>query len=113
MDATEYQKLAGRTLVTDPDTQLTQEEFMQLWNVVGLGGEVGEVTELFKKAIFHKHKLDKSQVKKELGDVCWYLAALAGSCGLDLSDIMEQNIEKLKARYPDGFDYAKSKHNDF
>lgn len=47
---------------------------------------------------------------KELGDVSWYLALTAYAIGYDLEDIFRMNIEKLKARYPDGFDADHSLH---
>ena len=47
---------------------------------------------------------------KELGDVLWYVAVTADAYGLDLDDIAEANIAKLKARYPEGFDTARSRN---
>ncbi len=75
---------------------------------LGLGGESGEVQDLIKKHLGHGHDLDKEKVKKELGDVLWYVAAIAGALGLKLSDVANANIEKLRKRYPDGFDPKRS-----
>lgn len=44
----------------------------------------------------------------ELGDVCWYLALAADAIGFDLESVMQMNLEKLRARYPDGFDPERS-----
>lgn len=49
---------------------------------------------------------------KELGDVAWYLAVSANAIGYDLETIMQMNVDKLKARYPDGFDAEHSLHRD-
>lgn len=103
MDTYEYQKAAERTLIDGSDVILADHEKMILWAAIGLAGETGEVCEAIKKGILHQHGLDLSKVFKELGDVCWYLAALCTKCGFDLGDVMEMNIEKLMIRYPDGF----------
>jgi NTP pyrophosphatase (non-canonical NTP hydrolase) len=103
MDVNDYQKNASRTLLEKPDFTLDDKETMIIWNALGLVGEAGEVSELIKKSIFHQHGLDIQKLEKELGDVLWYVAALSTTLGLNLSDLMEKNILKLKERYPDGF----------
>ncbi|MBS4195354.1 nucleoside triphosphate pyrophosphohydrolase family protein [Lederbergia citri] len=70
---------------------------------LGIAGEAGEVADLIKKSMFHGHNVDKDEIKKELGDVMWYLSQIARLAGLTLEEIAEANIEKLKKRYPDGF----------
>lgn len=108
MDASEYQRLAARTLIDEPDFQISNSDFMIVWNALGLAGEAGEVADTIKKGILHQHGLDKDKAKKELGDVCWYIAALCSKLGFDLADVMTANIEKLKVRYPDGYKPADS-----
>lgn len=112
MPATEYQQLAARTLVNAPVEPFTNEESMLLWNAIGLAGEAGEVADAIKKGVCHRHGIDKDALKKELGDVLWYVAGIATELGLDLGEIMKANIEKLKARYPEGFSVEESHHND-
>lgn len=114
MDANRYQKQAARTLIDHPDFGLRGGELMVIWNAVGLAGETGEVVDLIKKAIFHKHGLDMDALEKELGDVCWYLAALCTKLDLNLADVMKENIDKLRQRYPDGFDFeaSRNRHGD-
>lgn len=75
---------------------------------MGLSGEVGELNDILKKWVFHGHEMEEEKVKKEIGDVCWYVALVCESFGFELSEIMHMNIEKLKARYPEGFDPQKS-----
>lgn len=82
--------------------------FALAWNALGLTGEAGEVADLIKKVIGHGHALDVEKLKLELGDVLWYIAALANDLGITLQDIAEANIEKLKKRYPNGFQRADS-----
>lgn len=55
---------------------------------------------------------DLKLMAKELGDVAWYLAVSANAIGYDLETIMQMNMDKLKARYPDGFDAEHSLHRN-
>jgi NTP pyrophosphatase (non-canonical NTP hydrolase) len=110
MDADTYQSLAVRTLVKEPEAPLSIKETMLVWGAVGLAGEAGEVTEVVKKAVFHRHPLDIDKLRKELGDVLWYLSAICQISGIELSEVMEANIEKLKQRYPNGFNSGDSLH---
>jgi len=75
---------------------------------LGLSGEAGEVTDYIKKVLYHGHKLEKSVLCKELGDVMWYIAALADAAGLTLEEVARVNIDKLRTRYPDGFSHERS-----
>lgn len=77
---------------------------------LGLSGEVGEFNDMIKKWIFHEKPLDIEHAKKEAGDICWYLAMLCESFGWDLEEIVQLNIDKLKARYPEGFDVERASH---
>lgn len=70
---------------------------------LGLSGEVGEFNDMIKKWIFHEKPFDEVHAKKELGDVMWYVAMMCYSFGWDLDEIMQMNVDKLKARYPQGF----------
>lgn len=79
---------------------------MQLQTAVfalGLAGEAGEVADYLKKVIGHGHDFDRETLVKELGDVLWYLAALAYQHQISLAEVAEANIEKLQKRYPEGF----------
>ena len=105
MELDEYQQLAARTLGGDR----THEQ--QLANAaLGLTGEAGEVAEVIKKHLFHATPLDRDAIKKELGDCLWYIAAFGTVLGLSLDDIAKENVEKLRRRYPDGFDTERSRN---
>jgi NTP pyrophosphatase (non-canonical NTP hydrolase) len=78
---------------------------------LGLTGEAGEVAELLKKGLGHDHGIDREKLKKELGDVLWYVAVLAWYNDTTLAEVMQQNIDKLLARYPRGFTVEESKHH--
>lgn len=98
MQVNEYQKLAVRTA-----------NIVNIVNAaLGLCGEAGEVADLVKKWQYQGHNLDKKKVIEELGDVCWYVAVASEALGIDLEEVMRRNVEKLKARYPSGFDVNNS-----
>lgn len=106
MTINEYQTAALRTAQTD---KLTARELL-LNSALGLCGESGEVADLLKKYHFQGHNLNLDHVAKELGDIAWYLAVGAYSIGYDLEKILQMNVDKLKARYPDGFSADRSLH---
>lgn len=112
MNADEYQKLAGRTLIAKPDAEYTTLELMLAWNAIGLAGEAGEVADTIKKAVFHRHPLDRIELIKELGDVLWYVAALCSKMEIPMSEVMQANVEKLRRRYPDGYTAEASLKRD-
>lgn len=70
---------------------------------IGLCGEAGEVADLLKKHLFQERSLDIGKVKEEMGDVVWYLSYLSLALGIDMNSVIQGNMEKLMARYPDGF----------
>lgn len=105
MTGNEYQALAMRTSnkSLSPDDSLAN-------GVMGLCGESGECADMVKKLFFQGRELDVSHFSKELGDVLWYIALCCESLGLQMDDVMQQNVDKLSARYPDGFDSYRSQH---
>lgn len=98
-----YIKKAVRTVNED----LTRKELI-LNGALGLCGESGEVADIIKKHAFQGHVLDLDKLKDELGDVFWYIALLCDVCGFTFEEIQEHNIDKLKKRYPEGFEEEKS-----
>ena len=102
LTAHDYQIAALRT------ANSFDEDDLVLNGALGLSGETGEVADHIKKFRFQGHDLDKEYLAKELGDVCWYIAILAKGIGYDLATIMEMNIDKLKKRYPNGFEVSRS-----
>ena len=77
---------------------------------LGLTGEAGEFADLIKKINFHGHAKDTEHLIKELGDVLWYVVLAAQILDVDLETIMKKNIDKLLARYPNGFSEERSKN---
>lgn len=78
--------------------------------LMGLNGEDGECIDILKKHLYQGHAFDSEHMAKELGDVAWYLAISAEAIGYDLETIFQMNIDKFRARYPDGFDADHSLH---
>lgn len=103
MTINEYQKLAMRTL----NPSLDKRDVL-INGVMGLCGESGEAIDLVKKHLAQGHELNREALLKELGDIAWYLAETAYALDASLEDVLAGNIEKLKRRYPDGFDEEKS-----
>ena len=109
MNINEYQKLASRTLIDKPQHEISDKEIMIVWFATGLAGESGEVVDHIKKGIFHQHGIERDKIKKELGDVLWYVAGLCTKLGMSMEEVMIDNIQKLELRYPDGFNSEDSK----
>ena len=103
MTINEYQSLAMRTL----NHELDRKDVL-INSVMGLCGESGEAIDIVKKWLAQGHELDKEHLAKELGDVAWYLAEAATALNIPLEEIFEANIEKLKKRYPEGFQAERS-----
>ncbi|MDO4528746.1 MAG: nucleoside triphosphate pyrophosphohydrolase family protein [bacterium] len=104
MTGNEYQRLAARTI----NTALTAAE-TEAHALYGMAAEVGELQGIYQK-VFQGHPFDEGHVKKELGDIIWMVAEYCTASGWDLGDIMQLNIDKLRVRYPAGFDADHSKH---
>lgn len=100
MNANEYQRKAMRTA--------THKCYDLANAALGLTGEAGEVADIIKKHLYQGHDLYPSEVIEELGDVIWYVALMADYFNVTLGFVMQQNITKLKARYPEGFDPVRS-----
>lgn len=96
MNFDEYQALAKTTAMYPK----IGEKFV--YPVLGLVGEAGEVAEKIKKICRDKagkiSDEEREELKKELGDVLWYLSQLSGELGLSLSEVANKNVEKLKSR---------------
>ncbi len=105
MQINEYQALAMKTL----NPALSKKDVL-INGVMGLCGESGEAIDIVKKWLAQGHELDKESIVKELGDIAWYLAETAYALDVDLESVLQGNIDKLRRRYPAGFDTEKSLH---
>ena len=107
MTVNEYQRLAMTTL----NPELSKKDVL-INGVMGLCGESGEAIDIVKKHLAQGHELDREKLAKELGDIAWYLAETATALDLNLEDVFAANIEKLRKRYPEGFDSQRSINRD-
>ena len=105
MTINEYQTEALRTM-TGCESPLIVN------GVLGLCGESGECADMVKKNIYQGHPLDFDVLAKELGDVAWYLAVTAFAIGYDLETVLQMKVNKLRKRYPKGFDADRSLHRE-
>ena len=76
--------------------------------VMGLCGESGEAIDIVKKWLMQGHELDKKHLVRELGDVAWYLAEAATALDVPLEAVFQGNLDKLRRRFPNGFDTGAS-----
>lgn len=107
MNINEYQKEAMTLL----NPALTEKDVL-MNALMGLCGESGEAIDLMKKHLYQGHELDREKLIKELGDIAWYLAEAATGLDIDLSEVLQRNLDKLHARYPQGFDTQRSQHRE-
>lgn len=105
MQINEYQKLAMRT------SPCNEQGSVAMLNhaIFGLTSEAGEVAGIFQK-VYQGREIDPEHLKKELGDCCWMIAEACTALGFDLEDVMQTNIDKLKNRFPNGFDVWRDQH---
>ena len=102
MTGNEYQQLAARTMNKDicPADQAMHA-------LHGMVGEIGELHSIYQKR-YQGHPVEREHIRKELGDLLWFVAEFCTANFWSLEEIMQTNIDKLKARYPEGFEEVKS-----
>lgn len=81
------------------NAMLFRKDYPAIVDVLGLAGEAGEVTELYKKFIRGDGLLEKDKVLLELGDVLWYISAVAKHAGFTLEEVASANLTKLEDRH--------------
>jgi NTP pyrophosphatase (non-canonical NTP hydrolase) len=91
MDFNSYQRIAKSTAIYPSKYRL-------FYPALGLSGEVGELNNKIKKRIRDSTALDKEDIKAELGDILWYLSAVATDMDIKLDDVAACNIKKLRSR---------------
>lgn len=111
MTPNEYQEAALRSESTVAKLFISEQLTRALHSVIGISTESGELSDTVKKALFYRQGLDVENFKEELGDLLWYIAVGAQACGTTIEVLMQDNIEKLKIRYPEKFteEHAKAR----
>lgn len=106
----EFDKFQAKILdFMNPETLSKGSEHVLMNSVLGLCGEAGEVADNIKKWMYHGYELDVEALDKEVSDVLFYCGLYANGRGILLSDIAQKNIDKLSARYPNGFSTEANK----
>lgn len=101
----EYQEAAARTISRD----LMPSE-IETHALHGMVAEIGELHGLYQK-VYQGHQADDVHLKKELGDLLWFIAEYCTACDWSLAEVAQMNIDKLKRRYPgEGFEAERSLH---
>ena len=100
--------------ITELDIEQDADVPRLLTAALGLTAESGEFTEVVKKIILQGKPYNEENIfhmKRELGDICWYMAQACMALDTTFDEIIEMNVDKLKARYPGGeFDVHKSEN---
>ncbi len=96
MNLKEYQELCAKTA---KKFETPKEEIMT-WGL-GITGEAGDIAGCIKKTFAHDND-QRQGIKENLGDTLWYMAMICNFFNWDMEEVLNQNIEKLKARYPKG-----------
>lgn len=116
MDNKTYKKAALRTESIDFEAiksrLLHDKELRILHAGMGLATESGEFLDALKKAIFYGKPLDEVNLREEVGDLLWYCAIALDALNGDFESVMQTNIDKLKARYPEKFTEDKAIDRD-
>lgn len=104
MTGNEYQMLASRTIRNDMTGAETEYHALH-----GMVAEIGELHSIYQKRYQGHHDTEEHRMK-EVGDLLWFIAEYCTVREWQLEDVMQLNIDKLKARYPEGFDIELSNH---
>lgn len=117
MTPSEYQELAKRTVCPQDiaSKRIAERSPMSaplLHAVIGIQGEAGELAAAAEKWLWYGQALDRVNVKEETGDLLWYIALLCNTLDLDLEDVMEANIAKLRKRFPEKYTDEKAREEN-
>ncbi len=105
MDLNEFQEICKKTALKFDD----KDKEILTWGL-GISGEAGDVASCIKKTVSHK-KDETKGIKENLGDTMWYIAMICNFYGWKMEDVLKENVEKLKKRYPNGWDFNAAKRD--
>ncbi len=111
MEYKDYQNESKRTCPNLND-QLRQGLADEMHMVLGISTEAGELLDAYKKHFAYGKDLDKTNVGEEIADIMWYVSNLCRMLNIDMEEMLQRNIAKLKARYPEKFDEVKALNRD-
>lgn len=107
INSTNYIKFATATeapINDDMNTRFHESDNIRLLHAgIGMATESGEFLDMLKKHLYYGKELDKINLAEEIGDLMWYCALAMDVLGVDFDQVLETNIKKLAARYPEKF----------
>jgi NTP pyrophosphatase (non-canonical NTP hydrolase) len=103
MDWNTYKKEAMKFCNPLEGFSSNSSEAKTILALMGIAGEAGELVDLYKKQFFHGHPNDMSKVKKELGDIMWYVNLFCEANKIDIEEVLDMNVAKNQKRYGDRF----------
>ena len=112
-ESKDYLSFIGRT--SDIEVQDNMNLPRLLTSAIGMMAESGEFTEVLKKIVFQGKEFNEDSrfhMKRELGDILWYWIQGCIALGYTPDEVMDENIKKLEARYPNGFEVARSEKRE-
>jgi NTP pyrophosphatase (non-canonical NTP hydrolase) len=110
MEYKNYQDQSQRTF--PENSSISKGQLDQLHCAIGISTEAGELLDAFKKSIYYKKELDAVNVGEEVADIMWYVSNLCRLLNLDFEKLLQNNINKLKIRFPDKFNEQKALNRD-
>lgn len=105
MTLDDYQELCKLTA----SKYKNKKDAINNWGL-GIAGEAGDVASCIKKTVYHKND-QTAGIKENLGDTMWYIAMICNHYGWKLEDVLKENVDKLRKRYPKGFKFKNAKRN--
>lgn len=105
MDNKTYLDLSDRSCkhLSGPEYVMTAADYDLMHATLGIAGESGELVDAVKKSIIYGKELDRVNMREEIGDIMWYIALMCRTLNFDLDELLQENIDKLKKRYPEKY----------
>lgn len=111
--SSDYIKIGERVLGVPGNVEVVEKQMVDLLHAsIGMQTEAAEFSDMLKKHFFYGKPLDKVNLREELGDQLWYIAMALRALDTTFEAVMERNIAKLKARYPDKFTEELAENRD-
>lgn len=103
MNLKDYQELCKKTAKKFDSKDLE----IATWGL-GISGEAGDVASCIKKTFIHKNAVVQEGIKENIGDTFWYSAMICNFFGWNMEEVLEENVNKLRERYPNGFAFENA-----